>query len=92
MLVRWVIRGIYRVYFHPLRGFPGPKSCAFTRIPHIVAVYNGTPIPFAKDLHDRYGDVVRISPDELSFADPKAWRDIYGRGSKEGQGSNPPKH
>jgi cytochrome P450 len=36
--------------------------------------------------------VVRISPDELSFTNPKAWRDIYGYGSKEGKGSAPHKN
>ena len=30
-----------------------------------------------KDHHDRYGSVVRIGPDELSFIDPEAWKDIY---------------
>lgn len=35
---------------------------------------------------------MRISPDELSFTNPKAWRDIYGYGSKEGPGSAPPKN
>lgn len=30
------------------------------------------------DLHRQYGPVVRISPDSLAFADPQAWRDIYG--------------
>ena len=28
-------------------------------------------------LHERYGQVVRVAPDELSFTDPAAWRDIY---------------
>ncbi len=31
-----------------------------------------------KDFHARYGGIVRIAPNELSFTDPKAWRDIYG--------------
>ncbi|KAF7507309.1 hypothetical protein GJ744_010743 [Endocarpon pusillum] len=31
-----------------------------------------------KEFHDRYGSVVRIAPDELSFNDPKAWKDIHG--------------
>ncbi|KAJ4299382.1 hypothetical protein N0V90_004627 [Kalmusia sp. IMI 367209] len=31
-----------------------------------------------KDFHDRYGPVVRIAPNELSYADAAAWRDIYG--------------
>lgn len=30
-----------------------------------------------KDLHDIYGLVVRIAPNELSFISPKAWNDIY---------------
>ena len=30
-----------------------------------------------KDLHDIYGPVVRIAPNELSFISPKAWNDIY---------------
>jgi hypothetical protein len=34
---------------------------------------------------------VRVAPDELSFTNVKAWRDIYGYGSKEGPGSTPPK-
>lgn len=28
-------------------------------------------------MHARYGPVVRISPDELSFVDQRAWKDIY---------------
>jgi cytochrome P450 len=30
-----------------------------------------------KHLHAQYGDIVRVAPDELSFIDPAAWRDIY---------------
>lgn len=30
-----------------------------------------------KVLHDNYGPVIRISPNELSFIDPAAWKDIY---------------
>ena len=30
-----------------------------------------------QELHDRYGHVVRIAPNELSFIDGQAWRDIY---------------
>jgi cytochrome P450 len=31
-----------------------------------------------KHLHDQYGPVVRIAPDELSFIDSEAWKSIYG--------------
>lgn len=29
-------------------------------------------------LHDRYGPVVRVAPNELSYCNGKAWSDIYG--------------
>lgn len=29
-------------------------------------------------IHERYGPVVRIAPNELAFAHPSAWRDIMG--------------
>jgi cytochrome P450 len=90
--VRWVTRGIYRVYFHPLSRFPGPKFSAFTRLPHIIAIAKGELPRHVARLHEEYGEVVRISPDELSFTNAKAWRDIYGHGSKEGKGSAPPKN
>jgi cytochrome P450 len=32
-----------------------------------------------KRLHDKYGPVVRIAPNELSFCSATSWRDIYGR-------------
>ncbi|KAL1868305.1 hypothetical protein Daus18300_006029 [Diaporthe australafricana] len=31
------------------------------------------------DLHNRYGTVVRVAPDELSFSSPDAWEEVYGR-------------
>ncbi|ETS84997.1 hypothetical protein PFICI_03022 [Pestalotiopsis fici W106-1] len=31
------------------------------------------------ELHENYGAVVRIAPNELSYIEPQAWRDIFGR-------------
>jgi cytochrome P450 len=33
---------------------------------------------WVRALHARYGPVVRIAPDELSFTSPDSWRQIYG--------------
>jgi hypothetical protein len=30
------------------------------------------------ELHNRYGDIVRIAPSELAFSHPDAWKDIMG--------------
>lgn len=40
---------------------------------------NGTFIQDLQRIHQRYGDTVRIAPDELSFARPQAWHDIFER-------------
>ena len=36
-------------------------------------------LPFRiRELHEQYGEVVRVGPDELSFINPAAWKDIHG--------------
>ncbi|KNG80574.1 toxin biosynthesis cytochrome P450 monooxygenase [Aspergillus nomiae NRRL 13137] len=69
---------IYNIYFHPLAKFPGLKSHAATRIPYFQALLGGRTGKVIKDLHERYGEVVRIAPNELSFIDGEAWTAIYG--------------
>lgn len=32
-----------------------------------------------KSIHDQYGEVVRVGPNELSFTNPAAWRDIHSK-------------
>ena len=69
---------IYRLYFHPLAKYPGPKLNAITPIPSIVSLLKGR-IPLeTKQMHDKYGPVVRVTPTELSFNSAQAWEDIYG--------------
>ncbi|KAL8868968.1 MAG: hypothetical protein Q9174_004626 [Haloplaca sp. 1 TL-2023] len=64
-------------YFHPLSNFPGPKWAAATAIPFAKNLCSGNMVDWVMDLHATYGEVVRISPDELSFISPSAWQDIY---------------
>lgn len=33
---------------------------------------------YTQQLHDQYGDVVRMAPNELSYANGDAWKDIHG--------------
>lgn len=47
------------------------------RLPFIKASVSGVLPHKVKILHEKYGQVVRVAPDELSFTDPAAWRDIY---------------
>ncbi|KAJ5242924.1 uncharacterized protein N7469_001251 [Penicillium citrinum] len=69
----------YNVYLHPLAKFPGPTLYAASPFPVAFAQLNGTYHLFTHKAHEQYGNVVRISPNELSFISPAAWNDIYAR-------------
>lgn len=68
---------LFNLTKHSLSGFPGPRLWACSRIPYVLSLQNGTLPMKIKDLHDIYGPVVRIAPNELSFISPEAWNDIY---------------
>ncbi|KAI9663511.1 MAG: hypothetical protein M1831_002520 [Alyxoria varia] len=79
----WVIwklqEALNNVYFHPLSKYPGPKIAAATRLYHafiewvLAASFQDT----LQSLHAKYGNVVRVGPNELHFSDPQAYQDIY---------------
>ncbi|CAK7207444.1 hypothetical protein SEUCBS139899_010254 [Sporothrix eucalyptigena] len=70
---------IWLMYFHPLSAFPGPKSAAISNIFNFRTIVSGRSVWIIKALHEKYGDVVRLGPNELSFATADAWKDIYDR-------------
>ena len=34
-------------------------------------------VTWSNALHLKYGDAVRVAPDEIEFSDPAAWKDIH---------------
>ena len=64
-----VARAVYNVYFHPLAKYDGPRLWTAFRFPFIKALVSGTLPHQVRDFHDRFGRVVRVAPDELSFID-----------------------
>lgn len=76
---------IYNVYFHPLAKYPGPKLMAASRVPYMRMIISGRFSQKVKALHERYGTIVRIAPNELSFTDGDAWKVIYGTRTGHGQ-------
>lgn len=73
----------YNLYLHPLRKFPGPKLWIAFPILRSFSMIKGELDYITKDLHDTYGDVVRINASDLSFINAQAWKDIYGFGHAE---------
>lgn len=73
---------VYNVWFHPLRGYPGPLYMRATRLAYVYHQMKGS-LPYdVLDLHNKYGEVVRVAPDELAFSNPSAWQDIQGHRTK----------
>lgn len=58
---------------------------AATRIPYMRFILAGQTVQAIKALHEHYGEVVRIAPDELSFINGDAWKVIYGTRPGHGQ-------
>jgi cytochrome P450 len=69
---------LLNAFFHPLRKYPGPFSSAATSLPFIYYRVTGQQVDWVHSLHHRYGEIVRIRPNELSFIKPDTWKDIYG--------------
>ena len=69
---------IYNIYFHPFSKFPSPRFAAASSLPKIRNALKGDGVYWVVDLHQKYGEVVRIAPDELSFSGAGSFKDIYG--------------
>ena len=69
---------IYRLFFAPLSKIPGPKLTAVTQLWVMYHEFKGDRTVQIDELHSRYGPVVRVSPDEVSFNNYEGLREIYG--------------
>ncbi|KAK6373749.1 hypothetical protein LTS17_008242 [Exophiala oligosperma] len=69
---------IYNLWLHPLSKFPGPKIAAIAPFWAMRHWLSGDNLWRIKELHQRYGPVVRISPNQLSFCSSASWKDIHG--------------
>lgn len=77
-VIQAVSKMIYNIYFHPLRKCPGPRLWAASRLTWAHAMQSGNYHRTLHELHTQYGPVVRVAPDELSFINAEAWKEIYG--------------
>ena len=70
--------GVYRVFFHPLAHIPGPFFAKLTHLWQTKSYFTGQWHSDVLKIHRKYGPVVRISPDEISFVDGDAMKRLYG--------------
>lgn len=69
---------LFNRYRRGLSRFNGPFLASLTSLWGMYHVWSTADRPPYIHLHKKYGDIVRLSPNKLSFARPQAIRDIYG--------------
>ena len=75
---------LYRAFFHSLRRYPGPfwaRISVFWKVKHFQAS-KFQAYKVIDNLHNTYGDIVRIGPRQLSINEPSAYQAVYGASSE----------
>ncbi|KAH0566183.1 hypothetical protein GP486_000415 [Trichoglossum hirsutum] len=77
---------VYRLYLHPLAHIPGPRLAAATDLYgfyfNVISGGGGRFFLQIEKLHQKYGPVVRIAPNEIHLSDPENYDRIYHIGAK----------
>lgn len=68
----------YRLYFHPLAKYPGPFLARVTDWNTAWHAWKGDRYLELYLAHEKYGPVVRVAPNMLSFNSASALKSIYG--------------
>jgi len=72
---------LYLVVFHPLAKVKGPFWGKINPFYHVMLVKTGKRHKHLKELHDKYGDFVRVGPNAVSICNVDAQKDIFGPSS-----------
>lgn len=73
---------LYTAFRRGIRQVPGPWLAKFTIFYRISMVTKGNGVQEYRQLHEQFGDVVRVGPNHVSINDPHAIQQIYGISSK----------
>ena len=74
------IRFFFRRHISPLHKYPGPFLASGTRLYSLYKTYHGQTHTDHIALHKKYGPIVRIQPNQLSFSSPEAARQVLAPG------------
>lgn len=71
----------YRLFLHPLSKFPGPRIAALTSWyeAYYEIVQKGQYSRQISRLHDRYGPIIRVTPNELHIRDALFFEQVYAK-------------
>ncbi|KAI2628686.1 putative cytochrome P450 [Hypoxylon sp. NC1633] len=83
LILYFVVLVLYRLFLHPIAAFPGPKLAAATVWYEFFydGIKRGQYTFKIQEMHEKYGPIVRISPNELHCDDPAFIDTLYAGGS-----------
>ncbi|KAK0763227.1 LOW QUALITY PROTEIN: hypothetical protein N5P37_004213, partial [Trichoderma harzianum] len=86
-----LLRPIYNITLHPLAGFPGPvlAGASYWYEGYFDLILWGRYTGEIARMHEKYGPIVRINPDELHCSDPHFIDEIFAIGTRK---RNKPAH
>ncbi|KAF3802730.1 Cytochrome P450 monooxygenase gsfF [Colletotrichum gloeosporioides] len=76
-VIYWIGWVVYARTFHPLSRIPGPFLATVSRLWYMLKIWTEDVEKDERALHEKYGPLVRLAPDEISCSDPEAFADIY---------------
>ncbi|KAF9886516.1 hypothetical protein FE257_011423 [Aspergillus nanangensis] len=70
---------VYRLYLSPLARFPGPRLAAATGLyeTYFQIIKGGVYTWEIDRLHEEYGPIIRVKPNELHIKDPDYYNTVY---------------
>ncbi|CEJ59403.1 hypothetical protein PMG11_08028 [Penicillium brasilianum] len=72
---------VYRLFFHRIRHFPGPRAAAVSKLWSVYQCRDSRNHLLLDGLHKKYGNFVRTGPGEITIFHPKAWEAMDGAGN-----------
>jgi len=88
LYITWTV--VYNVFVHPLKHIPGPLFARASGIPYTLRMRDGNIVRWIQEQHEKYGDAVRVAPNEVSFISGEtAWPDVYGFRTGKYKGTAP---
>ncbi|KAI9298337.1 cytochrome P450 [Neoconidiobolus thromboides FSU 785] len=77
VLSYWIYNVIYNLFFSPLSKIPGPLIHQIFPSYFRIFTFSGDMHTYIRDLHEKYGEAVRLNWNSVSFSSDEATKVIY---------------
>ena len=78
--ILWIVLSLIRRLHSPMTRVPGPIYSNFSSLWLMKQEFTSNRRPYIHELHQKYGPIVRLGPNEVSFTSLEAIKEIYTSG------------